>query len=193
MPRIIYALLLLTGLWPTATAAKRPVGTKLQGPLSPGCVSLDSVKLCRKAESATLLVNRRATRFFDGLLADNQSSYLLRRGPGYYEVGVGRPGTSADPMAIRYSVEIKPSAKGIELRRILAGGTLNCDGTKVPYSYAIDFGSKMVVYEVETSRGLRRHAYRLRQSIGNPTSISFDRHLALIASLNVNDRTLCAS
>jgi hypothetical protein len=184
---------MLAGLSPTATATNRPVGTKLQGPFLQGCVSLDSVKLCRKEESATLLVNRQATNVFDGLLADNQSSYLLRRNPGYYEVGVGRPGTFDGPMTIRYSVDIKPLVKGFDLRRILATGTLNCGGTKIPYSYVMDLRSKRVLYEVETSRGIRRHEYRLRQRIGNPASISFDRHLALIASLNVNDQTLCES
>jgi hypothetical protein len=188
----VLLLLLLTGVSQQASAKSRLADTTLQGGLLPGCVSLDSIRLCRKKDdTVTLLVNGRATRFFDEYFADNQTSYLLRRRHGHYEVGLGRAGTSDLAMGISDSVEFTISAKGIRLLRLFGSGFVGCNNVEEPYSYCIDLRPKNPVLEVKSFDGLRKGTYRFKQPIRNPTLKTINDYNILTYDLKVDYDKLC--
>lgn len=213
--RIICALLLLllTGLPESATAKSRAGSITKEGQFLRGCVSLDSIKLCRKEsdievwDKVTLYVNGRATQFFDSDLYDDHSSYRMRRRNGHYEVGVSSFSVLDVPMMNSTSVEFTISARGIELRRIFGLAETQCDTgvepPKIPgypsvrgYTrsflyYSLDLMSKKPVLDVARYDGVRIGTYPLKHVIRNPEAKTIGYFEDIIFQQKIDYRKLC--
>jgi hypothetical protein len=209
----VLLLLLLTGLPESATAKSRTGITTKEGQFLRGCVSLDSIKLCRRQsdidgwDAVTLHVNGRATRFFDDYSVDDHSYYRMRRRNGHYDVGVKLFSVVTVPMANSRSVEFTISARGIELRRIFGIHEDRCDtGVEPPavagdpevrgyirtfFYFSLDLMSKKPVLDVAGYDGVRIGTYPLKHVIRNPETKKSGYFEDIIFRQKIDYRKLC--
>lgn len=213
--RIICVLLplLLTGLPESATAKSQAENMTKEGQFLRGCVSLDSIRLCRKEtdieawDKVTLYVNGRPIRFFDNYLIDDHSSYRLRRRNGHYEVGVSLFSVLDVPMMNSSSLEFTISARAIKLRRIFGlaedryetaleppeiPGNLGVQGyTRTFFYFSLDLMSKKPVLDVARYDGVRIGTYTLKHAIRNPEAKRIDYFEDIIFRQKIDYRKLC--
>lgn len=169
-----------------------PSSAIASGYLAYGCQSSGVVKVCAGRNDAELFIRGRPVNLLSGYFPDENTFSSVRRGGSVYEVTLGEPGISTDPLYLSYSIRFSVIGRRAHILLISDSTETLCKGTRVRYYSSIDFSRESIIYWVDDQRPFSVRPLRVASS--HLDHISFEDHLKILDDAHPpSDAEICTA